>query len=232
MAESARRGRIRVVIVDDHVVFRQGLAALLDVAEDTEVVGHAGTGTEAVALVAEFEPDVVLMDLQMPAMNGIEATRRILADHPATRVVVLTMLEDDDSLFAAMCAGARSYVLKGADQQEVLDTIRSAAAGEARFGPAVAQRLTAFFRGAGDQGMAITPFAELTQREREVLELVAQGLDNARVASKLFISIKTVSNHLSNIFMKLHVSDRAQAIVKAREGGLGRGIDRGPDPLG
>ncbi len=230
MADLDRRGRIRVVIVDDHVVFRQGLAALLDAAADTEAVGHAGTGTEAVRLVAEVEPDVVLMDLQMPEMNGIEATRRILAGRPETRVVVLTMLEDDDSLFAAMCAGARSYVLKGADQEEVLDTIRSAAAGEARFGPAIAQRLTALFQGADDQGMAITPFADLTGREREVLDLVARGLDNARVAANLSVSGKTVSNHLSHIFMKLQVSDRAQAIVKAREGGLGRGLDRGPEP--
>jgi DNA-binding NarL/FixJ family response regulator len=213
---------IRVVVVDDHVIFRQGLTALLANAPTTEVVGQAGTGVEAVAIVDEVTPDVVLMDIQMPEMNGIEATRRVVDGHPDTSVVMLTMLEDDDSLFAAMCAGARGYLLKGADKDEVLRTVAGAAAGEARFGPEIARRLTAFFQRAGDQGLALTPFAELTDREREVLDLVAQGLDNARIASKLFISGKTVSNHVSNIFAKLHVADRSQAIVKAREAGLGR----------
>lgn len=213
---------VRVVVVDDHTVFRQGLAALLRAESSTVVVGEAGTGAEAIAAVDEAEPDVVLMDVQMPGMNGIEATRRVLEAHPETRVVMLTMLEDDDSLFAAMCAGARGYLLKGADKEEVLRTVRAAAAGEARFGPAIAQRLTAFFQRADAQGLAVTPFAELTQREREVLHLVAQGLDNPAIAARLFISGKTVSNHISNIFRKLHVADRAQAIVKGREAGLGR----------
>ncbi len=213
---------VRVVVVDDHVVFRQGLAALLEADDDTLVVGEAGTGEEAVAVVDQEVPDVVLMDVQMPQMNGIEATRRVLADHPDVHVVMLTMLEDDDSLFAAMCAGARSYLLKGADKEEVLATIRSAATGEARFGPVIARRLTQFFQRADDQDLAVTPFAELTDREREVLDLIAAGLDNATIASRLYITGKTVSNHVSNIFSKLHVSDRAQAIVKAREAGLGR----------
>jgi len=215
---------IRVVVVDDHVVFRQGLASLLDAAADTAVVGQAGTGDEAVAVVEQEVPDVVLMDVQMPQTNGIEATRRLLASHPNVRVVMLTMLEDDDSLFAAMCAGARSYLLKGADKDEVLATIRSAAAGEARFGPTIARRLTEFFRRANTQGLAVTPFAELTDREREVLDLIASGLDNHRIGARLHVTPKTVSNHISNIFNKLHVSDRAQAIVKAREAGLGRSI--------
>lgn len=225
MADSpAPTGPIRVVVVDDHVVFRQGLAALLDADATTAVVGQAGTGTEAVAVVEEVVPDVVLMDVQMPQMNGIEATRQVLADHPDVHVVMLTMLEDDDSLFAAMCAGARSYLLKGADKEEVLAAIRSAAGGEARFGPAIARRLTEFFRRADSQGLSVTPFAELTDREREVLDLIASGLDNATIASKLFVTGKTVSNHISNIFAKLQVADRAQAIVKAREAGLGRQV--------
>lgn len=214
--------RIRVVVVDDHTLFRQGLTALLDDAEDTVVVGQAGTGTEAVEVVGETAPDVVLMDLRMPELNGIEATRRVIARHPDTTVVVLTMLEDDSSLFAAMCAGARSYLLKGADKDQVLATVRSAAAGEAHFGPDIARRLTAFFQRADHQGLAVTPFAELTDREREILDLVAAGHDNARIAARLRISGKTVSNNISSIFAKLHVADRAHAIVKAREGGLGR----------
>ena len=213
---------IRVVVVDDHVLFRQGLTALLGAARDTEVVGQAGTGTEAVDVVERVIPDVVLMDVQMPDMNGIDATRRVLARHPDVRVVMLTMLEDDDSLFAAMCAGARGYLLKGADKDEVLRQVRAAAAGEARFGPAIARRLTAFFQRADRQGLSVTPFAELTEREREVLDLVARGMDNTAIATTLVVSSKTVSNHISSVFAKLHVADRAQAIVKAREGGLGR----------
>lgn len=224
MVDVRRSAPVRVVVVDDHVVFRQGLISLLDASDAAVVVGEAGTGADAVAVTREAEPDVVLMDIQMPEMSGIEATRRVVVDHARTRVVMLTMLEDDDSLFAALCAGARGYVLKGADKDEVLDTVQAAAHGEARFGPAIADRLTAFFQRADDQQLAITPFAELTDREREVLDLIARGHDNARVASELFVSPKTVSNHISTIFNKLQVSDRAQAIVKAREGGLGRDV--------
>lgn len=222
-------GAVRVVVVDDHVIFRQGLAALLADAAGVSLVGQAGTGTEAVAVIEDVQPDVVLMDIQMPEMNGIEATRRVVDDHPDVSVVMLTMLEDDDSLFAAMCAGARGYLLKGADKEEVLRTVAGAAAGEARFGPEIARRLTAFFQRADTQGLAVTPFAELTDREREVLDLVARGMDNAGIAAKLFISGKTVSNHISNIFAKLHVADRAQAIVKAREAGLGRDVGHRQD---
>jgi DNA-binding NarL/FixJ family response regulator len=213
----------RVVVVDDHAIFREGLMALLDRTTDTTVVGDASNGEEAVAVVAEAGPDVVLMDVMMPDGNGIEATRRITTANPGVAVVMLTMLEDDDSLFAAMCAGARGYLLKGADKAEVLTTVRAAAAGEARFGPAVARRLTGFFQRASDQGLAVTPFAELTDREREVLDHVAWGLDNRSIARRLHISPKTVSNNISTIFAKLHVADRSQAIVKAREAGLGRG---------
>lgn len=224
MADRGDRDPIRVVVVDDHVLFRQGLIALLDGVAETVVVGDAGTGREAISVIEEVEPDVVLMDIQMPDMSGIEATRVVLNQHPTVGVVMLTMFEDDDSLFAAMCAGALGYVLKGADKDHVLDMLHAAAAGEARFGPEIAQRLTAFFRRAGDQQLAVTPFIELTDREREVLGLVARGFDNDRVARELHVSPKTVSNHISNIFNKLHVSNRAQAIVKAREGGLGGGV--------
>ncbi len=224
MVDSTPTAPIRVVVVDDHTVFRQGIAVLLDAAADTTVVAQASTGGEAVSAVEQVVPDVVLMDVQMPGMNGIEATRRVLADHPDVHVVMLTMLEDDDSLFAAMCAGARSYLLKGADKDEVLAAIRSAATGEARFGPVIARRLTQFFQRASSQHLAVTPFSELTDREREVLDLIASGLDNATIASRLFITSKTVSNHISNIFNRLHVSDRAQAIVRAREAGLGRQV--------
>lgn len=212
----------RILVVDDHKLFREGLIALLDAAPETEVVGEAGTGREALALTERVDPDIVLMDIMMPDMNGIKATRRILDDHPGVGVIMLTMLEDDDSLFAAMCAGARGYILKGADKAEVLRTVQAVAGGEALFGPAIAGRLMAFFQSAGRQGAGITPFPDLTDREREVLALIAQGLSNAQIAAQLYISGKTVGNHISNIFNKLQVSDRAQAIVKAREAGLGQ----------
>lgn len=213
---------IRIVVVDDHRLFREGLVALLDAADGTEVVAQAGTGTEALARIGEAEPDVVLMDIMMPDMNGIEATRRLRAEHPGVEVVMLTMLEDDDSLFAAMCAGAHGYILKGADKGEVLRTVRAVAGGEALFGPAIAQRLTTFFQHADGAGLAVAPFPELTDREREVLDRIAAGLTNQQIADRLYISPKTVSNHISNVFAKLHLDDRAAAIVKAREAGLGR----------
>lgn len=211
---------IRVLVVDDHQLFREGLAALLAAAAETEVVGEAGTGVEAIQQAAA-EPEVVLMDIQMPDMNGIEATRRILAERPDTGVIMLTMLEDDDSLFAAMCAGARGYILKGADKREVLAAIQAVAAGQALFGPAIAGRLTALFQRGRPGNAAVTPFPDLTEREREVLALIAGGYSNNDIAARLTISGKTVSNHVSSIFNKLQVIDRAQAIVKARDAGLG-----------
>ena len=215
---------VRIMVVDDHRLFRDGLIALLGDATDTQVVGVAATGAEAIEELASARPDVVLMDIMMPDMNGIEATRKIRAEHPETQVVMLTMLEDDDSLFAAMCAGAHGYILKGSDKADVLRTVRAVASGEALFGPAIAEKLTAFFQQAEGEGMSVSPFPELTDREREVLDLIAGGLDNATIADQLYISGKTVSNHISNVFAKLHVSDRAQAIVAAREAGLGRGL--------
>lgn len=216
---------VRVLIADDHTLFREGLIAILDAAAETEVVGEAADGSEAIEQAAVIAADVILMDIMMPGMNGIEATKRILEAHPDMAVIVLTMLEDDDSLFAAMCAGARGYILKGADKDEVLRTIRAVANGEALFGEAVARRLTRFFNQLQRASQQMGPnetFPELTERELEVLELIAQGSSNLEIAHKLSISPKTVSNHISNIFNKLQVADRAHAIVKAREAGLGR----------
>lgn len=211
---------IRVLIVDDHPLFREGLAALLAAAAETEVVGVAGTGAEAIAQAAALAPDVVLMDIQMPDMNGVEATRRILAGRTDVGVIMLTMLEDDDSLFAAMSAGARGYILKGADKAEVLRTLTAVAAGDALFGPAVARRLNTFFRRGARVEAAARPFPDLTDREREVLALIAQGINNSGIADRLYISGKTVSNYVSSIFNKLQVADRAGAIVKARDADL------------
>ncbi len=211
----------RILVVDDHKLFREGLSVLLNAAPETAVVGEAGTGAEAIALAKTLVPDVVLMDIKMPDINGIEATRRILADQPDIGVIMLTMLEDDDSLFAAMCAGARGYILKGADKTEVLRTVKAVAVGQALFGPAIASRLTRFFQKGGQMEAAVIPFPELTDREREVLALIAQGLANNEIGARLHITSKTVSNHISSIFNKLQVADRAQAIVKARESGLG-----------
>lgn len=215
---------IRVLVVDDHTLFRDGLSAILMNVPDIDVVGEAGTGREAVTQAETLAPDVMLMDISMPDLNGIEATQQILAVKPDTGIIMLTMLEDNDSLFAAMCAGARGYVLKGADKAEVLKTIRAVAGGEALFGPAIATRLTSFFqnsRGVALQSEIPSPFPDLTDREREVLELIAVGKNNQEIAQRLHISAKTVSNHISNIFNKLQVVDRAQAIVKARQAGLG-----------
>ena len=215
---------IRVLVADDHTLFRDGLSAILMTVSDIDVVGEAGTGREAVTQVKTLAPDVVLMDINMPDLNGIEATQQLLAVKPETGVIMLTMLEDNDSLFAAMCAGARGYILKGADKAEVLKTIRAVADGEALFGPAIAGRLTSFFQNSGSvaqQNEGVDPFPDLTEREREVLERIARGENNQEIARQLYISGKTVSNYISNIFNKLHVSDRAQAIVKARQAGLG-----------
>lgn len=213
---------IRILVVDDHKLFREGLIALLVAAVETAVVGEAGTGKEAIAQAKALTPDVILMDIQMPDINGIEATRTILAEQSSIGVIMLTMLEDDDSLFAAMCAGARGYILKGADKAEVLRTVTAVADGQALFGPAIASRLTTFFKKGGQMETAVVPFPSLTDREREVLVLIAQGIKNNNIATRLHISGKTVSNHISNIFNKLQVADRAQVIVKAREAGLGK----------
>ncbi len=209
---------IRVLVADDHPLFRNGIVNSLTEFADIELVGEAADGDLAVALTVELRPDVVLMDLQMPGRSGIEATREISSRAPEVNVLVLTMFEDDDSVFAAMRAGARGYLLKGADQDDVERAIRSVAAGEAVFGAAVASRLLGYFA-----APPATSFPELTEREREVLELVASGRNNQAIASELVLSLKTVRNHVSNVFAKLRVADRNQAIIKARDAGLGRG---------
>lgn len=212
---------VHILIADDHTLFRDGLRSLFLSVPDTDVVGEAATGLEAVQQAEALQPDVVLMDIQMPGLNGIEATRQIVRTSPHIGVVVVTMFEDDDSVFASMRAGARGYVLKGADQEEMLRTIRAVARGEALFGPAIANRLMSYF--SAPRAAAPDVFPELTDREREVLGLIAQGHNNSEIAQQLVLSQKTVRNHVSNIFSKLQVADRAQAIVRAREAGLGTG---------
>jgi len=218
--------KIRILVVDDHTLFREGLTVLLQSTPDIEVVGEASSGAEAIALAAVLQPDIILMDIRMDDVNGIEATRRIRQAHPGIRVIMLTMVERDDSLLAALRAGAQSYILKGADKKQVLKTIHAVAEGETLFGPEIAQRLGNFFRGLDVSLMARTELsllADLSDREREVLDLMARNWNNQQIAAELHISPKTVSNHVSNIFNKLQVVDRVQAIVKAREAGLGSG---------
>jgi len=212
----------RVVVADDHPTFRRGLAALLGSLDDVELVGEAADGDAAIALVAQTLPDVVVMDLNMPGVNGIEATRRIVAAHPTVAVLVLTMLDEDESVFAAMRAGARGYVVKGADTGDVLRALESVARGDAVFGPAVASRVLSYLTrplSARDPVL----FPELTDREREILELLARGKTNSEIARTLVVSPKTVRNHVSNVFTKLQVRDRGDAIARARDAGLGTG---------
>lgn len=211
------REPLRLLIADDSPDFREGLRGMFDEAPDMTVVGEATTGEEAIALAARLQPDVVLMDLRMPRCNGIEATRRIVATSPHTGILVLTMHEDDDSVFAALRAGARGYILKGAPKAEMLRAIWAVAAGEAIFSPAIARRLMGFFAVARP---AAPLFPELTDREREALALIAQGRSNIEIAELLSLSVKTVQNHVSNICNKLQLADRTQAVIRAREAGL------------
>jgi DNA-binding NarL/FixJ family response regulator len=211
---------IRVLVADDHPMFRDGLRALLASVPDAELVGEASTGEEAVSLAAELRPDVVVMDVQMPKGDGIEATRRIVSDSPSVRVLIVTMFEDDATVFRAMRAGARGYVLKGANYAEMLRAIKAVGDGEAVFGPQIASRLADYFA-AIRPAAAPDVFPELSDREREVLGLLAEGLKNPEIAKRLYLSSKTVRNHVSNILTKLQVADRAQAIIRAREAGLG-----------
>lgn len=209
---------IRILLADDSREFRDGLVAMLSPVDDMDIVAQAATGSEAVALAARLQPDVVLMDVQMPGVNGIDATRAIVGSSPHIGVLVLTMFEDDASVFAAMRVGARGYLLKGAPKAELLRATRAVANGEAIFGPAVARRLMRFF-GEADPRTA-TVFPELTEREREVLVLIAQGRTNADIAADLVLSLKTVQNHVANICHKLQVVDRTQAVLRARDAGL------------
>lgn len=211
---------LRVLLVDDHEEFRTGLSALLAAVDGCEVVGSAADGQEAVALALDLQPDVVLMDLQMPKVNGMDATARIVQSSPHISVVVLTMMEDPDSVFAAVRAGARGYLLKGARRQEIVRAIQSVGAGEVIFGPGIADRVIGYF-GSVPPRSDDAAFPELTDRERQILVKIAQGLENAEIAGALGLSVKTVRNHASNIFAKLQVAHRAQAIVRARDAGLG-----------
>src|SRR5690349_21502930 len=210
---------IRVLLVDDHPLVRGGLRALLASEPAISVVGEATDGTEAISRALELDPDVILMDLHMSEMNGIEATRQILRAQPRIGIIALTMLEDDDTVFAAMRAGARGYLLKGADEAEVLRAIHAVAHGEAIFSPAIAARLIQFFAGVRPVPPAHL-FPELTDREREILSMIAHGKSNTQIAEELTLSPKTVSNHVSNIFAKLQVVDRAQAVLRAQQAGI------------
>jgi DNA-binding NarL/FixJ family response regulator len=208
----------RIVVVDDHPMYRKALTTMLADQPGCEVGAEADNGLDAVAATGRTQPDVVLMDLAIPALNGIEATRQIVASSPHIAVLVLTMYDDDESVFAAMRAGARGYLLKGADQEDIARAVAAVARGEAIFGPSVARRIMEFF---ATPRLAVPTFPALTAREHEVLDLIAAGRSNADIARVLVLSSKTVRNHVSNIFAKLQVADRAEAIVRAREAGMG-----------
>jgi DNA-binding NarL/FixJ family response regulator len=209
---------ISVLIADDHPMFRDGLRMLFDTTAEFTLVGQAASGEEAVSQAEKLQPDVILMDIKMPGINGIEATRRILATSPHIKVLMLTMFEDDDSVFAAMCAGARGYLLKGADETEITRAINAIHHGEAIFGPGIAQKMMHYF---SRTRKPLDVFPDLTQREFEILTLIARGYSYAQITDDLVLSAKTVRNNVSNIFSKLQVSDRTEAIIRAREAGLG-----------
>lgn len=209
--------RIRVVLADDHPIYREGLAGLINVADDLLVVAQAANGTDAVALSVEHQPDVAVIDLNMPGLHGVEAARAIVAKCPRTAVVVLTMYDDDHTVFRAMRAGARAYVVKTDSPAAILAAIRSAANGEVTFSAGLAQRMSDWFARASE---ADNPLPQLTPREREVLQLMARGRDNGSIAAVLGVSQKTVRNVVSNVFAKLQVADRAEAIARARQSGL------------
>ncbi len=211
---------ITVLLADDHPLVRAGLRAVLSTTDGITIVGETSDGQQAVALGADLGPDVIVMDLQMPGLHGIEATRQIAARRPSTAILVLTMFDDDDTVFAAMRAGAAGYLVKGADGTEIVDAVRSVAAGQAVFGAALARRMKAWFAGPPPERDAA--FADLTVREGEILDHLAAGLTNAEIGERLHLAAKTVANNVSTILNKLQVTQRSQAVVRAREAGLGR----------
>jgi DNA-binding NarL/FixJ family response regulator len=213
---------IHVLIADDHPLFRHGITSLLSAETDLEIVGEATTGEEVIDRAAALQPDVIIMDIQMPEVNGIEATRRILHVSPHIRILVVTMFDDDASVFAAMRAGARGYMLKDSHQSDILRAVRAVGRGEAIFSPGIASRMIDFFASTRQTALP-DAFPDLTEREREILDLIAQGQNNTEIAEKLVLSPNTVRNYISNIFSKLQVADRAQAIIRARDAGLGQG---------
>jgi DNA-binding NarL/FixJ family response regulator len=212
---------VRVLIADDHPVFRDGLASLLATQRAVEVVGTASDGAEAVDLALRHRPDVVVMDLQMPVLNGIEATRRLAAEAAEVRVLVFTMGEEDGTVLAAMRAGARGYLVKGASQEEVARAIATVHAGGLVFGASLALRIADLLSGATTPDRSAFP--QLTERELEILDLVAAGRNNAQIAATLHLAPKTVRNNMSTILAKLQATDRAEAIIRARDAGLGAG---------
>jgi DNA-binding NarL/FixJ family response regulator len=211
---------ITVMVADDHLLFRDGIRTLLMGFEDMLLIAEAETGGQAVALAEEHQPNVILMDIQMPDLSGIEATRRIVHTSPHIAVLMVTMFDDDQSVFSAMRAGARGYVLKGVKHDELLRAIHVVAHGEAIFSADIARRMMDFFSRVGT-GDSAHLFPELTERERYILSLIAQGKDNDDISAELDLSLKTVRNHVSNILNKLQVTDRSQAILKARQAGMG-----------
>jgi len=211
-------GPVRVMIADDHPVFRDGLASLLDPLEGIEVVARAADGAEAVAMVAEHRPDVIVMDVQMPELNGIDATRRIVAEHPGVGVLVLTMGEDDGTVLSALRAGARGYLRKGAEQDEIVAAIRTVHGGGVVFGASLAARIAEILTPANRPER---PFPELTERETEILDRIAAGRNNGQIAAELYLSPKTIRNNVSSILAKLRATDRAEVIIRARDAGLG-----------
>jgi DNA-binding NarL/FixJ family response regulator len=211
---------VRILIADDHPLFRKGLRTLLESERDFEVIGEATTGDEAIAMADASNPDVILLDLKMPGKTGFEAARAISASSPHIHILVVTLFQDDDSIFAALRAGARGYVLKDTSEEDMLRAIQAVASGEAIFSPGVASRIIGFFASSREE-LPQNIFADLTSREREILELIARGEANTSIAERLSISLKTVRNHVSNIYSKLQVADRAQAVIRARDGGMG-----------
>jgi DNA-binding NarL/FixJ family response regulator len=212
---------MRILLVEDHPMFRDGLARMLESVEGFEVVGAAVDGEEAVQLAQRLRPNIILMDLNLPKMSGIEATKQIIQKHPETGILVLTMYDDDSSVFAAMRAGARGYLLKEANRNEIIRAIQAVGDGEAIFSPSIARRMMYYFEAKSKQVQADV-FPQLTEREREVLDHIARGENNAKIASVIGLNQKTVRNHVSNILSKLHAGDRAHAIIMAREAGLGK----------